>query len=49
MTAGIDMGAKITKVVIIGDSQIQSQSWLMTGREKEKLAEQAFDEALEEG
>src|SRR4030042_4961745 len=46
VTAGIDMGAKTIKVVILGDGQIRAQSLVMTGREKEKLAEQAFDEAL---
>ena len=46
LTAGIDMGAKTIKVVILDDGKIRAQSLLLTGRDKEKLAEQVFDEAL---
>ncbi len=46
ITAGIDMGSSMIKVVILGDGKILSQSMLETGREKEKLAQQALDEAL---
>ncbi len=44
--AGIDMGAKTIKVVIMKDSEVVAQSLVLGGREKEKFAQQAFDEAL---
>jgi benzoyl-CoA reductase subunit D len=46
ITAGIDMGAKAIKVIILKDGEILSKSMVLSGREKEKLAQQAFDEAL---
>ena len=48
LTAGIDMGAKTIKVVILNDGKVLARSLVMSGREKEKLAEQALDEALKE-
>jgi benzoyl-CoA reductase subunit D len=48
LTAGIDMGAKTIKVVILKDGNILARSLVMSGREKEKLAEQALEEALKE-
>lgn len=46
ITAGIDMGAKAIKVIILKDGEILSESMVLSGREKEKLAQQALDEAL---
>ena len=47
-TAGIDMGAQTIKVVIMDNDQVKSKVLIMTGREKEQLAEQAYDEALKQ-
>lgn len=46
ITAGIDMGSSMIKVVILKDGKVLSRSAIETGREKEKLAQQALDEAL---
>lgn len=46
ITAGIDMGAKTIKVVILNDSQVASKSILLGGFDTRGSAEQAFDEAL---
>ncbi len=46
LTAGIDMGAKAIKVVILDDGKVRARSLVLSGREKEKLAEQALDEAV---
>jgi len=48
LTAGIDMGAKTIKVVILEDGKVRAQSLILSGREKEKLAEQCYDEALKQ-
>jgi len=45
-TAGIDMGAKTIKVVIMDNGKVLSKNLILTGRDKEQLAEQAYDEAL---
>jgi benzoyl-CoA reductase subunit D len=48
ITAGIDMGAKFTKVVILKDGQILSQGIDSSGRgDKERYAQQVFDQALQ--
>lgn len=47
ITAGIDMGSKTIKAVILKDREILAQSMIATGREKAKLAQQALDEALQ--
>lgn len=47
ITAGIDMGAKFVKVVILKDGQILSRSIGLGGREKEKSVQQLFDQALQ--
>lgn len=46
ITAGIDMGAKTIKVVILNDSQVAAKSILLGGLDTCQSAEQAFDEAL---
>ena len=46
ITAGIDMGAKTIKVVILNDSQVAAKSILLGGLDTRQSAEQAFDEAL---
>jgi benzoyl-CoA reductase subunit D len=46
VTCGIDMGAKTIKVVLLEDNKIRAQTLIMTGKDKEALAEQAFDMAL---
>ncbi len=48
ITAGIDMGSKRIKAVIMGDGKILGQSMIVAGPEKTKLAQQAFDEALKQ-
>ena len=40
------MGAMTIKVVLLEDNQIRAQNLIMTGKDKEELAEQAYDEAL---
>jgi benzoyl-CoA reductase subunit D len=49
ITAGIDMGAKTVKVVILKDGKVLAKSLVVAGREKEKYAQDAFDEALKQG
>ncbi len=44
--AGVDMGAKTIKVVILDKGKVLAQNLILGGREKEKLAQQAFDEAV---
>ena len=46
ITAGVDVGAKLVKVVILKDGQILSQAEALTGHKKEASARQAFDEGL---
>jgi benzoyl-CoA reductase subunit D len=46
ITAGIDMGAKTIKVVILKDNQVLAESIVVGGREKEQFAQEAFDEAI---
>lgn len=44
--AGIDVGGKTIKVVILGDGKILAQTLVLTGREKERIIQEAFDAAL---
>lgn len=46
ITAGIDMGAKTTKVVILNDKQIVAKSLVLTGFEQQEAAEKALTQAL---
>jgi benzoyl-CoA reductase subunit D len=46
ITAGIDMGAKTIKVVILNDSQVASSSITLGGLDTRQSAQRAFDEAL---
>jgi predicted CoA-substrate-specific enzyme activase len=46
ITAGIDMGAKFIKAVILKDDHVLSQSIGSSGREKGRYAQQVFDQAL---
>ncbi len=46
ITAGIDMGSKNIKVVILKDGQILSQSMALAGFEQKESAEQVFNDAL---
>ena len=46
ITAGIDMGSKNIKVVILKDGHILSQSMALAGLEQTETAEQVFNEAL---
>ncbi len=48
ITAGIDMGAKTTKVVILNGRQVVARSLTLTGFEQKQAAEQAFGKALEQ-
>lgn len=47
ITAGIDMGAKTIKVVILKNSNILSQAIVLSGFDQRSAAEQAFLEALQ--
>ncbi len=46
VTCGIDMGAKTIKVVLLENNKIRAQTLIMTGKDKEELAEKALDETL---
>lgn len=46
ITAGIDMGAKTTKVVILNDNQVVAKSLVLTGFEQQEAAAKALSEAL---
>ncbi len=46
ITAGVAMGAKTVKVVILNDGKVIARSIVPTGFDQKKSAEQAFDEAL---
>lgn len=46
ITAGLDIGAKRIKAVIVSDGKILSQSIVETGRDKAQVAQQALNEAL---
>ena len=46
ITAGIDMGAKTTKVVILNDYQVVAKSLVQTGFEQQEAAEMAMSKAL---
>ena len=46
ITAGIDMGSKTIKVVIVDDNKVIAQSIAEGGLEEKKAAEDAFGEAL---
>jgi len=48
ITAGIDMGAKTTKAVILQDGKVLGRGLAMTGFEQKEAAEQAFSKALEQ-
>lgn len=48
MTAGIDLGAKVTKVVILkDDKEVLARSSVLTGFDQKTSAEEAFKEALQ--
>jgi len=46
ITAGIDMGSKTTKVVILNDNKVVARSIVLTGFDQKEAAEKAFAEAL---
>ncbi len=46
ITAGIDMGAKTTKVVILRDDQVVASSLVLTGFEQQEAADKAMADAL---
>lgn len=46
ITAGIDMGAKTVKVVLLNDGKVVARSLVLTGFDQKKSAEDAYDEAL---
>ncbi len=46
ITAGIDMGAKTTKVVILRDDKVVAKSLVLTGFEQQKAADKAMADAL---
>ena len=45
-TSGIDVGAKTIKVVILDGGKILAQSLALSGREKERIVQEAFDATL---
>lgn len=47
ITAGIDVGAKTVKVVIVKDGKILSKVMKQGGRKKEEVAHEAYNEALQ--
>jgi benzoyl-CoA reductase subunit D len=48
ITAGVDCGAKNTKVVILKDGNILSRSSVLSGFDQKGAAKQAFEEALKQ-
>jgi benzoyl-CoA reductase subunit D len=48
ITAGIDMGSKTIKVVVLRDGRIIGKAMILAGFESQQAAEQAFATALEE-
>ncbi len=48
ISAGIDMGAKTVKVVLVNDGRIIGKSIVLTGFDQTKSAEEAFDAALKQ-
>lgn len=46
ITAGIDLGSKTTKVVILQDGHVLARSSVLTGFDQKEAGEQAFAEAL---
>jgi benzoyl-CoA reductase subunit D len=48
ITAGIDCGAKNTKVIILKDGEIISKSSVLSGFDQKGAAQEAFDEALKQ-
>lgn len=46
ITAGIDLGSKTTKVVILKDGQVLAQSLVLTGFDQKEAGEKAFEQAL---
>lgn len=46
VSAGVDMGSKTTKVVLMKDRKILSKSLVLTGFNQSEAAQKAFDEAL---
>ena len=46
ITAGIDMGAKTTKVVILKDDKVVARSLVLTGFDQQQAADKALAEAL---
>lgn len=46
ITAGIDMGAKYVKAVIMKDGKLLGKGIILSGKNKEESAKAAFDEAL---
>lgn len=49
VTAGIDLGARAVKAVIMGNGKVLGKGLCLTGGDVRKAAEQAFSEALMEG
>jgi len=47
ITAGIDMGAKTIKVLLLKDSEVIAKGLTLTGFEEKKDAEQLFDDVLQ--
>ncbi|MFQ5892576.1 MAG: acyl-CoA dehydratase activase, partial [Candidatus Methanofastidiosia archaeon] len=47
ISAGIDCGAKFTKVVILKDMRVVAKSMILSGFDQEKSAKDALNEALE--
>jgi predicted CoA-substrate-specific enzyme activase len=48
ITAGIDMGAQVVKVVILSDGKVLAQSMAYTGFEPLEAAQKALDEAIKQ-
>ncbi|MFZ5645998.1 MAG: acyl-CoA dehydratase activase [Bacillota bacterium] len=48
ITAGVDVGNKFTKVIIMKDGQILSRSMVLSGFDQKQAANEAFDKAVSE-
>ena len=47
IVAGIDIGGKVARAVIVKDGKVLGQAWTLTGIKKAEAAEQVYNEALQ--
>lgn len=46
IVAGVDIGGKVAKAVIVEDGRVLGKAWTLTGIKKSEAAEQVYNEAL---